>query len=519
MKMNPHKNQIKAANAILNELKQASTPTLIFTAQPQSGKTGAILHALEQFEKDCLNKAKRLHIFSVNPSDKQLRHQTLERFLDSDIANNLIGGDVYHMPDLLENRSPQLRTLLSKIKPKTDILVIVWDEAHIGIGKSNRTNTGFMVIPDFLKQVLNVLPGMKSLDHIKSVIISATPFSYNNFNNKLLSFGISPIRETYMEPGKGYQGFSDMIAAGRVFSPAVYRNKNQYQDFKLDHKAILEKHKESNKYLVFRFTVNRHISWLRQLADEMDIPAKLFHSREKNIQEFETTLGICPSETKILIIQQSYKQGKTLDLSHIGLWYEGQTYGGRTDADLIQSAGRCCGYNSFTFPIYVRPEAINDAEHHYYLCSIGAFGAKNEMPMSDTATKFKKKLVTNNTSHYFNSEQEGKKHIISKGHIPTNISVATCSKNSSTDVARDAIEGNIRQGGNGRQNLIYLDGSNKKFLDSWKEVVNQGHVGKYVWVERGTSTSQIKPRIDKAYLDVYTHILDKKKNNTLTMVK
>ena len=75
-----HKNQEKAANGILNELQQALTETLLFTAQPQSGKTGAILHALERFDRVCLEKekSKKLHIFSVNPSDKQLLHQTYE---------------------------------------------------------------------------------------------------------------------------------------------------------------------------------------------------------------------------------------------------------------------------------------------------------------------------------------------------------------------------------------------------------------------------------------------------------
>jgi len=518
-----HKNQEKAANGILNELQQALTETLLFTAQPQSGKTGAILHALERFDRVCLEKekSKKLHIFSVNPSDKQLLHQTYDRFMDSDVANNLIGGNVYHMPDLMEGRSPRLRTLLHKIKPERDILIIVWDEAHIGIQKSRTSESGLMVIPAFLKEVLMVLPGMQSQGHIKSVIISATPFSHNAFNAKLLEMGFSPIRELYMEPGEGYQGFSDMIAAGRIFSPADYTKKNQYKDFKSDHRVILEKHKESNQYLVFRFTGRRHINWLLQLADEMDIPAKLYNSREKNIQEFETTLGIRPIEAKILIIQQSYKQGKTLDLSNVGLWYEGRTFTGRTEADLIQSVGRCCGYNKFTFPIYARLDIVEAASELYHLCSINAFEEKNNLPMSDAATKFRKRRVTKNISRYFASEQEGKKHIISKGHIPTNIFVATCSKNTSTDVARDAIESNIRQAGSGRQNLIYLDSAstNKDFADSWEEVKKQGLVGKYAWVQRERVVTKIEKKKDNSYLDPITHILDKGKTTPLAVVK
>ena len=513
-------NQQFAANAILNELTNQKTDTILFTAPPQAGKTGAMIHSLELYSDWCLkNQGKRLQIISVNPSDKQLKLQTTERFQESTVALDLVGGDIYHMPDLIQNRSPKLRKLLKQINPSKDLVVCVWDEAHIGIQKKKNSLSGLQVLPEFFDQVLDCLPGVRGQKHIKTIICTATPFSHNHFNKKLNKVGLSTIKEVYTQPGNGYQSFEDMQKTGRIKQVGGPYRKNEQNLWEQDHTALFTNIKTNNasKYYIFRSTLGYQIEWIKSMADKFNIRYRLYHSRNKNIAELESDLEDIPQEPTICIIQQSYKQGKSLELKNVGLWYENVTKSGRNNADWLQSVGRCCGYNNHTFPIYMSMKCAQDAIEYYDRCSKNQFLQKNEMPLSDASTKFSKpKNKTIRKAHWYKDSKAGVADMIAKGVNQKDITFSKMSANNSFDVAEEIVtKKTSRQSiAGGRQNLRHVDAPNINFTNSiyWQQLVQQGRQGQWCWVEDVGVTEEVKLKKDNSYLDDSTAIANCQSN-------
>jgi len=235
MKIDIHDNQKKAAKEIVNHynsVKVDNYPPVLLVAQPQSGKTGAVIYALEKIIEN--NKLKDpdswTTVFWIGPSDVNLKQQTLERIESTSqtVKRNLLDATVYHMPDLLSsnNSNELLIKRYNEAKERKDYILVVMDEAHIGIGFDQ-------TLPEFFKQRLGFFPGFEdSKEKVFTIIVTATPGSFLNYagSKKKTSNGDS-FRYVYLEPGKDYNSFKLMKQKGRIGDSYLVNDEASWYKF------------------------------------------------------------------------------------------------------------------------------------------------------------------------------------------------------------------------------------------------------------------------------------------------
>ena len=498
-------NQVKAANQMFESLKKGDVDLIKLTAEMQSGKTGAILYSIHlytEWQEEERRNGKYIpntKFLFIGPSDRQLKDQTYERVQPWGTINPaLLGSNIWHMPDLLDasKRGRELKVEMKQHLARGGQIIVIWDEAHIGISKKKTTdsegNPEEQVLPTFLRSFAS-LPGMTSNPNVKHIMTTATPFTLDYFEAVCRDYDVDlNIVSIFLEPGEGYTGIIDLLKQGRIKQAFGPFNRKEKKEFLEKMAPFLKKQKllRGPKYAVVRSTVTYQQAWWEEACALAGVQCSAYNSRLGTIPDFQRKLNEQPEEFEVLLIQRSYKQGKTLCKKYLGLWYENLTKSGRNDADVWQSVGRCLGYYELEyktdFDIYMNVSQARKAKNYYKSCSMLDIDASIRMATSDTATKRKTKSKVRRVLRWKNTEKDMRNYMISKGVSKSDITLSKCSLNNSFDVAEEIVKKLSRQQKvGGRQNIRHLDAPNPYYSNSvyFDKLVKEGRVGQYCWIE------------------------------------
>lgn len=515
MKPRIHPNQEKASNEIFELLKRPSVDVVRLTAEMQSGKTGAVLSALQKYIGWKKDKGEHnLKVLFLGPSDKQLKIQTHERVRQIPSINlALLGSSVWHQPEIVEgrNKGDILKELLSQQLELGGDVVVVWDESHIGIQKKKGIDKNgeqeVQVLPKFLKQFAS-LPGITTTKNVKHIMVTATPFSTDHFARECQDREIDlKFENVFLDPGENYVGVRHMLELGRIEDSLGPYSRKQKSEFLEEFVPLLEEHVLNNslpKYYVVRCTVGYQISWYREACDIVGIKFEEFTSRAKNIPQFEDRLCYKPNDDEVLLIQRSYKQGKTLHKKHIGFWYEHKTKSGRNDADVFQSVGRNCGYHDYNtdYSVYMPIEQAFHAVEYYDAYQLRDLEKAMGMPLSDTATTRKPKKRMERDIFIADSFSEVEDFLKQKygPSVLMSASPSKCSDNNKADVMEEGARQIVRQAsqkGRRRYNIRYADEPNNNFKKSWDKATHLH--GKYFVVYDVNNVTTIATKSNAVY--------------------
>lgn len=533
--MHIYNNQKKAGNKIADKLiRSGDNPVhILLSAQFQSGKTGALMHTCKKlYDHYFEGKSKKPNLLFLGPSDTVLKSQTFDRInSEPKIVTCLVGGDIWHAPDTWSTqKGAKLKNHVQAILATKEPLIIICDEAHIGIGTSKH---GLQKVPEFFEEIVGSLPGVTGRPNIKYIQVTATPYSHDTYVDYMARIGQQClIEEVYLEPGTGYTSFGDFVADERIYPnfsrrlPADLRGRKEKQAWKKQNdeefrprftellKLFKEEHKNDPKYFVVRVTSKADRDSYFECFKDADMEYSLYESKKSNIKEFEQHLDTTPNECKALVIIQSYKQGKTLNLDHVGAWYENDTSNGRHDADVGQSVGRCCGYTaaSHNFPIYCDEDVIHEIVKYFDKCQMSDFQGKRDMALSNTHTKRETQSVpTRAVFKGVNYEVVERFLMEELGATSDQIVHSKCSKNRGADVAYEITAKAPRQSqtrdGTRRYNVRHMDApsANKAFYASWVRAL--AYHDRYVVVyETGHTTITTRLKKDASYFSDYGNL-------------
>jgi len=491
MKIDIHDNQKKAANEIVNHynsVKVDNYPPVLLVAQPQSGKTGAVINALEKIIEN--NKQKSpdswTTVFWIGPSDVNLKEQTLERIegTSQTVKRNLLDATVYHMPDLLlsNNSNELLIKRYNEAKERKDYILVVMDEAHIGIGLDQ-------TLPEFFKERLGFFPGFEdSKEKVFTIIITATPGSFLNYARyrKTSSTG-DCFRYVYLEPGKNYNSFKLMKQNGRINN--AYLVKDEASWYKFFHDQFIPFITGEKGYYIFRMSKkNDFISKkLNEYSSKFSFGIKTYHSDYKNIAQLDEDLKSSPNKHTFCLIVGSYLQGKTFDdMKYVRGWWE-RVNKTTTHTFTAQSAGRNCGYNNrdtYNYPISLHMEQFDDIIKFYDLASRGEWSKLEEdFLLNSTHVKKLNSINRLTTKIIWDLPKMFKTLKQAKNYCQQNavdFRVATVSGHSYKDLAGE-LNNNMNNPQLGRSNgnkekdavVVYIDKPSNKYKNSYKQLLKK----------------------------------------------
>jgi hypothetical protein len=458
-------NQKEAANECFNALED--TNSVVLAAETQSGKTGSIFYLLEKiWDKD---RTTRFLVFG--PPDLSLKDQTNTDLMKSNkISQNLVGSRVWHHPDLARDTRNQkiIKSQIAALRSTDTPIVVVHDEAHIAIG-------GKQKLLKFYKDILGIKPEPKGLPgNINFVMISATPFSQEAAN----------FREVFLRPGPKYRGVNCFLENGLIIDfgspPRNKSNRAAYRTELQNHISSAYEKFGGKGYFVMRASSEYSKEYIESVINNLKkqgkaIEHEYFLSKKDNIKAFAAKLKVPPNKFYILIINQSYKQGKRINKKFICGWLENCTKT-RNDADLIQSIGRNFGYDANpSYSIYCRKKTVEKAGNYYKHARLKDKGAMKGM--SDSHTNISSEAVVVNDILRFESHEDAEAFLKEND---CKASPTTCSGNNETDIAKTVLIKRGRQKrGEKKHNVIYLDKANHNYKESWNKLDKSLH-GKYV---------------------------------------
>jgi len=501
-------NQEKGGNLLYERIAVEGIMWTLLTACMQSGKTGAAIHLCEKLYEDGFK------FLFFGPSDNALKNQTLERLRKHPkVSMNLLGSKVWHAADIY-SRGVAYEELCRHIGDAKKLglkVLVIFDEAHIGIGAKSRED--MQKIPEFLRDICECLPGSEGADkNMHMLLVSATPFTYDVFQNKWGEFS-----EVYLENGENYIGLKELMMDGRLLPhirrsiPAHIKGKERTKYKKAQDRVFVKRLSAlistyaPRGYFVTRCTVSSEEKLFRDACTMAGVTLRVFESKNSNILEFEKTLWEPPTEPTVLLVKRSYKQGKTLCLDNIAAWYENDTRSGRHDADMAQSVGRVLGYHkdkNHEFPIFCDVESIESMAEYYEACARGDFDSKRQKPHSSTHTKHKITMVPLRQTHWALSEEaaiESYKNLM-PNHTDMKPNRSTVSKINSYDALDALIKSNIRQSTNERVNFYYVDKPSKHPSSAETFVSNPHRIFKWGFVVDTEQEEMQVKTTDKSFL-------------------
>jgi hypothetical protein len=496
---------------ILDHYKDGKAGCLI-TAQCQSGKTGAVVNAMERISQEEKKKGSRAAFLYIGPSSVTLREQAEGRIKEvPEVYLNLVGSQTYHAPNILESRNSRTKIdeQLKMHMEQGHKVVVVLDEAHIGIGKSR---VDLQAVPKFFRDALSALPYLSKNDNIFIILVTATPFTFDHFTNTNNSYITSGYPEVYMPPGNSYYGVKSAFDKGNLrqsFNPAAYRNNKRQrdEDFKRHLKEILASRQQEVEagYFIFRATQGGNRAIIKEVCDELKIPFQTYAQKESNIREFADELEKTPGELRVMAIIRSYGAGKSLCRRNIVGWYEVNTYRNRHHADEYQSIGRNFGYNDPatdwpSYPVYCHMENMYNMVTYFEKCEEGDFEAKRKIQCAATHTKIQRRRVISTSLLIANTSEDCyAQYRKIRPHHQAGKFVSTCTRSNSLDVANTVNGKKIRRKIDGRINVLHLNNPHPSFLRSWNKIPKELH-GKYVIVYEDDAPTEQDLRKDKSYL-------------------
>ena len=503
---------VKTGTEILEYYKEGKSGCLL-TAQCQSGKTGAVLNAMEQIAIEEQKVAQRVGFIYLGPSSRVLLEQANERIEEvSEVFLNLLGSKTYHAPNLLESRKSR-QDLEKRIRQALEAgwkIVVVLDEAHIGIGE---TSIGLQTMPSFFDKALKALPYLSDNPSVFTILVTATPFTYDHFSNTSGRRNDN-FPEVYMEPGNYYYGVKSAFDRGNLkpsFNFSSYRRGERYimmEDFKEHLRDILSLRRSevAKGYFIFRATSRLSRSFIKEVCDELGISFQTYSQGDSNIKQFADELKKPSNDFRVMVIIQSYGAGKSLCRENIVGWYETNTQNGRHHADEYQSLGRNFGYNDPahrwpSYPIYCNMEHMYHMVEYFDRCEEGDFEGKRKIQCGATHSPIRRRrrshktdlIVRDTAAECYRAYQQKFPH-----HNAGKFTL-TCTKANTLDVAMTVNHKSVRRAREGRINILYLDGCNANFPNSWSGL-DKTLVGKYVIVYELDVPNEVDLRGNKSFL-------------------
>jgi len=376
--------QMKAAVEIEKHymsIEEDNYPPVLLIAQPQSGKTGAVIEAVERIIRYNQSRSNnKTSTFWLQPSDSELKDQTKDRIATTSAAvhESLLGDEIYHTPSLNDNgNAPSMgkianRAMLKKLyhdaKTSKDFLVVVIDEAHIGIGKDQ-------TMPDFFKSCLGFFPGFEdSADNVFTIIVTATPGSYLNYaNEKRKMKNGDSFKYVFLETDANYNAFKLMKVNNRFHESFPVKTTADYTQFENDELKPFLALKPSDGYIyIARISRENDLlhKELEKAAKKYGFILEIYTSKKGNIAALAKRLK-WPHRTDnkkvVCLIIGSYLQGKTFeDMSNIGGWWDRASVSSH-ETFTAQSAGRNCGYGKtgYTYPVCINPDHVDNIIDFY----------------------------------------------------------------------------------------------------------------------------------------------------------
>lgn len=479
-KLRIYEEQENCAIKILNIFNKKQGPPIL-VAQMQQGKTGVCISVIDRFKQSCeaLNKNYEI-IYLINIADNDLKLQTKSRLHQAGLANKV---KILHHSNLKNYK-------INKDSNLTRLIII--DECHIALGKSNQLN--LKPFHEFCKNC-----GIKYGEHISTwennnnfvLSVSATPYAHI-IVNKISNNCFEPV---ILDINKNYYSLAQMAIDGRLHKskPTVY--KNQITEFLRNRISNFSDicDKKGPGYMIIRSRGNGPQiieKYIKNTSPLNNPEVKIYDSQKDNIEDLDICLSYEPEIPCIIIIRGSLRAGKTLETTkYIHMWIDSPL--SKTDAT-CQVIGRCLGFEmddsgknrkfQDIFPIYCNTKEINDAITFYNMYQTIPSGNWNKSTkLKNTKRKIILKILPETNKK--DIQKNYPKHAISR-----------CSRNNQNDIAKIILE---------KQNRIFykdkkkvpriflLDAANynpdkPKHADSWKELINNfpNIEGKYVKLEQ-----------------------------------
>ncbi len=380
-------NQKNAANIIMDKVHNNSRSFLLI-AEPQSGKTGAMVDFCLKLEEEYPHLF--LHIFI--PSDLTLKDQTKLRFCaDTEREGYITSLDQkrinIHYPQSLRSAKSKddfessLNNDRKIVRQKNGMIVFMHDESHRDISENGIFNTRFRELNIPLTKLVKEdyeldLVSNAFNDHEISLLCTATPGPQIEFAKEYYRiYKQLPFEIVYLYPGEKYLNIQKLKDAGRI-KQAIKLDKSESALSYFSSNVLNKFFEEKAGYGIVRMTSTKCMDEIKSTIENTarkygkKVEFKIYTCNNKNISELSDDIHTPTSYHTICFILNSYLQGKTIsiekddkqisDLSNIRFWYDTFDKSGNNDTLVAQSVGRNCGYFESTtnYPIYTDIDAV-----------------------------------------------------------------------------------------------------------------------------------------------------------------
>lgn len=306
-----YKNQIKAANKILNIYELMDTKYALLIAQMQSGKTGVCRYTIEQLLLK--NKIKKDLVFYIcGLNDNDLRRQIIKDF----------NGIINYKNILFSKQLQKINYGMKTIEIPEFIII---DESHYaGLIDSQ--------IDQFIKNLNH------SIKKIYILSVSATPMG-----EIAIDLNISKV---ILKPAKEYYGIKDIFELGRIFQSVNFNGDNDDFINIIDKEYNIQKKNNKWKYCIIRLCNQYYFKDLEELIYSYGYNILFInnHNEYSDISiNFNKLIDTEPLQMTIIWIYNSLRAGKQLNTKNVGFIHD--SYSTNTDTTAQALLGRVCGYN------------------------------------------------------------------------------------------------------------------------------------------------------------------------------
>jgi hypothetical protein len=347
---------------------------LLALGMTQSGKTGVMVSAIEQFLKSG-SPVPIENIFIISGlSSVEWKDQTKNRVPVE------IHGNIFHRPQLKGE-------FMEKVRGKKNVLILI-DEVQIAC-KENQTIASVLEGSGLL-EMQNLL-----MNDIKIVEFSATPNGTLYDTEKWNSHST----RVKVEAGEGYMGCIDLNKGGRV---------KQCEPLTGDHLVEVEHTYQKIKDVIDGFQTPRYHIIRTPTGDQQGqiiayfsrffkLPYRKFDMTKEGMKsgsDINAILSEAPEKHTFIFIKEKARCAKTFVKTHIGIWYE--RYANTMMDDVVTQGllGRATGYDDNGDSIIF---THIDSIHKYQKLWDSNFDADVEWQSSSTLAKNEQDTLSSGT--------------------------------------------------------------------------------------------------------------------------
>lgn len=492
-----YKDEFDAAHNIIQAIHSDKNPVLLI-AQPQQGKTGAMICFLEHSIRFANANKKNLEILWItNVSNNGLVEQTISRMRQAGISSKV---KVVH------------RTSLKKVtlNNNADNRIIICDECHEAVKKDS-------VFIEFMEKIGIHYGQPKSTWTCKNTVVvsvSATPFAHILKNILILQknkpYEEQIFHEIVMNVSEHYCSIQDIKEANRFHQSQSLFKKTKPSDFFV---SVVDEFIQSCEidgagYLIVRATGDKNINRLENYLNSRNIDIVRCDSSKNNISSINDVLSTKIPNPCVVIIRGAFRVGQTLKTTqNIRGWVESPT----ANADTTAQALRCLGYEmnekinlrfSDKFPIYCNTREIDDIIQFYDERDSTRTSIPSGVGNKKSATTHREWFVTPvfdidysdpSKKPSFDSVKTLLESVGMNCDGKSFLNIHSVCDNNKHDLAHGlSIPTGFQQQMPNKINIYKVDAPNINYVESWHTLTknNPQYIGKFVVVYPRNSTKQ-----------------------------